>query len=269
MALAISDGRALITPLMDPDTKGNMSFTPIVSSAHCTVSPLSLKALSQPAPEPQVPSVGSFTETSIDTEGTALTTAERVPATATCGPDVPSGYNVPFREKVILTCAELTESVTLAESRSRATPWLSNSWTGEANVRVIWWFKVSVEVSNVPPATSELDKVMFTLLSAEVMDDGRLAEIAKLSPGTRSRVPMLVIPVSKPGYAAVAKPTNADTSPPPVKDEGRKFDRSAEPPTTTVPELLNATVNVTDTCAPLPILMVAAAVPCAEKREDE
>ena len=55
----------------------------------------------------------------------------------------------------------------------------------------------------------------------------------------------------------------------PPKDELRKLDRSAFPPTTKVPELSNATVKVVFSCPPVGMLIVTTAVPCAVKLVDE
>lgn len=208
MALAQLVGSEVITALMDPVTKGNTSVTPTVNSAHCTVSPVSPKALVQPEPVPQMPSDGSLTETPIDTEGLSLTTAERVPETATCCPDVPFGYSVPFSEKLTLNWEALTSRATLAEFRSRATFWLSKSWTGVPKVRLIERLKVSVDVSKEPTASAVEGKSMWTVFCMAVMKElGNFAESAKLRPWTRSIVPMELTPVSKFGYAAVAKYT--------------------------------------------------------------
>ena len=210
MALAQLVGSEVITALMDPVTKGATSVTPTVNSAHCTVSPVSPKALVQPEPVPQMPSDDSLTETLMLKEGSLPTTATREPATGTCCAPVavPFGYSVPFSEKLTLNWEALTSRATLAESRSRATFWLSKSWTGVPKVRLIERLKVSVDVSKEPTASAVEGKSILTVFCMAVMKElGNFAESAKLRPWTRSIVPMELTPVSKFGYAAVAKYT--------------------------------------------------------------
>jgi hypothetical protein len=102
---------------------------------------------------------------------------------------------------------------------------------------------------------------------AVVKEVGRLAVSAKLRPWTRLIVPIEVTPVSKFGYAAVAKYTYADVVP--SKDELRMLDRSACPPTTRVPELSKATVKFRLRLPPVGTSICTSAVPCAANPEAE